>query len=822
MPFTKLRKLVDTLYSAPLYLRAYLPPEKRELIYGNLFIATVVFLVLTIVSFVIGTLPVGKLPLISFIVSVAPRIYGIFLILFSVTFVFSAFEALHRSYYFTGLKNIIEEHPIEKHIPVSWEVATVVDETGADVTGAFLRSDYGQEVLFRAGVTEEAYETFEKERTATVTPDAFIVERDKGIVLESYTRSVYKHDEAFRDFLATCDINEGQLLRAARWVTEIERKERKAKRWWARDNLGRIPGLGKTWNYGQTYYLEKYGHDLTEDHIWQSACMTRRDEDDEVEALEDLLSKKRQSNALLVTNDVSSARRRVAQLYYKIRKGHTLPILEDRQVFFIDIESIVIAYGDKSSFEGMVRMALNQAASAGNIIVYLEHIASTMESAKVIGVDIIDVIAPFLDSPEIQIIIGESSETFKKVLSHDSRITQAFDVIQMTDVDAHGVFELLKQRARVGEIETGIVFTVPALERIAELADRYFPTGVMPDKAFDLLEELLPSFLSENKNQVLQRDVEELVTRKTHVPTGTPDTKEREKLLNLEDALHERVIAQDSAVQAISKALRRARSGVGNPKKPLGTFMFLGPTGVGKTETAKALAELLFNDEDAMNRLDMSEFQSPASLAELIGSGESEAEGRLETLVRQRQYGVLLLDEFEKAHQGIHDLFLQIFDEGRFTTGSGRQVNLRNLLIIATSNAGADLIWKWEQEGKDVSQKKDELVDHLVAQGLYRPELLNRFDDIIVFHTLSESHIKDIARIHLRTVAERIYDEKNITIKITPKLIDHVAHEGYDPKFGGRPLNRAIQEIVEQDVADKIIAGKLKPGDTYVFEEKRR
>ncbi len=251
----------------------------------------------------------------------------------------------------------------------------------------------------------------------------------------------------------------------------------------------------------------------------------------------------------------------------------------------------------------------------------------------------------------------------------------------------------------------------------------------------------------------------------------------------------------------------------------MGTFLFLGPTGVGKTETAKALAECLFGDENAMTRLDMSEFQSEDALEKLIGQYGTGKSGVLEGLIRKRQYGVLLLDEFEKSSTNVHDLFLQILDEGHFTDASGKSINMRNLVIIATSNAGADLIWKWEKEKKSVAESKRTLVDHIIKNNLFRPELLNRFDDIIVFHVLKKKDVKQIATIHLKNFAKRILKTKNIKINITEDLITRVAEKGYDPQFGGRPLERAIQNEVEQMLADTILSGKLKAGDVIDFHD---
>jgi ATP-dependent Clp protease ATP-binding subunit ClpA len=397
---------------------------------------------------------------------------------------------------------------------------------------------------------------------------------------------------------------------------------------------------------------------------------------------------------------------------------------------------------------------------------------------------------------------------------------QVFDTVQMHSVSEQALIEILEQRAIARERQTGIVFTVPSLRTIARLADRYFPGGVMPDKAFDLLEELVPMALSHGTTQVLQADVETLVYEKTGVPMGDPTEAEREKLLSLETFLHQRVVGQELAVTSVARALRRARAGVGSATKPMGSFLFLGPTGVGKTETAKALAEALFGNERMMNRLDMSEFQGSDALEELIGSFETGSAGRLATMIREHQYGVLLLDEFEKSSRNVHDLFLQVLDEGEFTDAFGKSVNARNLIIIATSNAGADMIWQWKKEGKDIVAQKRELIDHMISKGLYRPEFLNRFDDIIVFHPLAQDDIRTIARIHLTNLAKRIQDERNITLAVTDELVERVAQKGYDPQFGGRPLERAIKDEVEQAIADSILRGTTHSGDTFTVEGK--
>ena len=278
----------------------------------------------------------------------------------------------------------------------------------------------------------------------------------------------------------------------------------------------------------------------------------------------------------------------------------------------------------------------------------------------------------------------------------------------------------------------------------------------MPDKAIDLLRELVPMVKASKLHIVTREDVLDLVSRKTGIAVSEAKGEERTKLLKLEEILHERIVGQDEAVKAISGALRRARSGISSPNRPMGSFLFLGPTGVGKTETTKALAQVFFGDEKAINRLDMSEYQRDDALSRLIGTFESGKVGVLASLLRERPYGVLLLDEFEKTSKEVHDLFLQVLDEGFFTDVSGKRVNARNLIVVATSNAGSDVIWKFMQEGKGLN--KDIVITEIINRAIFKPELLNRFDGVVLFHPLNAEHLRTIARFQLQKLAKRQVD----------------------------------------------------------------
>lgn len=818
MQYHELQRTVRELYGPALELRSVLPRAVRQRIEGVINAIAGGLLLLVVLAYAISASSLSaNIPILSLFAVISYKVYGLFLIAFAARFVFSALEAFHRSYYFHGLTTILAEPLHDTRMGASWEVATLVADTDEyDITRGFLDSKYGEETLFRAGVTEEAFNKYFLTRSPLLQANTFDVEALQGVTLASYVKSIWQQDTSFQHFLTEQNILMDDVVASAEWVARMERAQRYLERWWSRDSLGRIPGIGKTWSYGETYLLEKYGHDMTADPVYAFAVQNIRVEDDEVEALEAILARARQSNALLIGEEGSGKRERVAQLYFKIREGHVLPQLEGKRIFFMDIEAMLSAKREKAQFEEEVHRVFSQAVHAGNCIIYLEHMSSALASATTIGVDLVDILSPFFESDAIQIIASTDQDSFHKYLARDARLMQYFESVTMKGADFSGVIDVLEQRAERVEKSSHISFTYPALGAIARLADRYFPDGVMPDKALDLLEELVPTAQSHGMQAIGVTDVEHMVSQKTGVPMGTPTKEERDKFLQLEEFLHKRVIGQEEAVSAVSKALRRARAGVGSADKPMGSFLFLGPTGVGKTETAKALAEALFNDAEAMIRLDMSEYQGVEAVGRMIGSAETGDPGRLPVLLRETQYGVLLLDEFEKSTRGVHDLFLQILDEGQFTDAMGKRVNARNLMIIATSNAGSDLIWNWTREGKKISEQKNVLIDGLISQGLFRPEFLNRFDDIVMFHPLGEDHILRIAEIQLKGLARRL-EEKGVRLIVTSELVKAIAKVGYDPRFGGRPMRRAIKDKVEQAVADRLLDGRLKPGMELVL-----
>jgi ATP-dependent Clp protease ATP-binding subunit ClpC len=378
---------------------------------------------------------------------------------------------------------------------------------------------------------------------------------------------------------------------------------------------------------------------------------------------------------------------------------------------------------------------------------------------------------------------------------------------------------LLENLALILEQKYKIFVSYTAIISIFSFSDRYFPNIPFPKKALNILDEVMVYVSTIPKQKiVLDSHVAKIVSKKTEMPVGELELKEREILLNLEELIHKRIINQAEAVKGISTALRRARAGMAVRKRPMGTFLFLGPTGVGKTETSKALAEIYFGSESRMIRIDMSEFQDVADISRLIGSVTEQ--GLLTTQVRENPFSLILLDEIEKAHPNILNLFLQILDEGHLTDGQGRKINFKNSIIIATSNAGYKIILGALKEKIKWSGVKEKLLDFLFEKGMFRPEFINRFDSVVIFRPLSKENLLDISELMLQKLKKNLKKEKGIEFIITQLLKEKIVELSYDPKFGAREMRRVIQDKVENILASAILKEELKRGDRVEIDSK--
>lgn len=721
---------------------------------------------------------------------------------------FSALQAFFLWFYYRGVDGA--------DVSMPFELAHLLYRAAKrDPLMSFMRSRIGRTVLHRTGIAARDIAAYIGKRTSFVDASMLVLPDLAAANVSDYAGVLYDADREFARFLFAHGVQRKDFIAIVDWVVEREVSRRVAHRWWSRDRLARIPGIGQGWSYGQTYYLDQYATEVLVP-LYREYDVHEVYGTSELEALEQALLRDRMANALLVGDDREGALSIVARLHALIENGTAYHGLRHKRMLVLDVERLVSAGKSKPDFEGLFIKLMDEAYRAGNIIVVLPEFAALLEHCDSMGIDPVSLMERYLTAPDLHFVGLIDHDRFFGKVERNVALMERFEKIPLPEVDEMNTVRILENEIIPIERRSRVFFTYPAIFAIAESADRYFTEGVMPQKAIDLLHEVAPRLVAHGREVVRKEDVMRLVRGKTGIPVGEITGAEKGKLLNLEKVLHQRIIGQDEAVDAIANAVRRARSGINNPSRPMASFLFLGPTGVGKTETTKALGEVFFGGDAPMLRLDMSEYSGTDALAKLIGEFGGQA-GVLSTMLRDHPYGVLLLDEFEKTTSEVMNLFLQILDEGVFSDMAGKKVNARNLLIIATSNAGSDLIWDAVKRGENLSHAKDLIIDSIIQSHVMKPELLNRFDGVIIFHPLGNEHLERIARLQLEKLAKRLA-ERGIDLAITDALVRYLMRFGTDPKFGARPMNRAIQDRIEQAIANKIIKGSLKPGETVSLE----
>ncbi len=685
----------------------------------------------------------------------------------------------------------------------------------ADLVHGFMFSDIGDETVRRLGFTEEEIKKFLTDRSK-VSFEKALDTFNGNMSLENYAEILYKNDKLLSEFLFTRGAGLKEFTAALRWSVGRDFRVIERERFWSRERLGRYPGIGKNWSYGETFILERYGEDLTEESVPYEASYESVHAK-AVDRLESVLARGHGANAVIVSDDEESRQDVVTMLAQRIERGNALPALGHKRVFLLNPNLIIESSKDKISFERELVVLLNQASRAGNVILVIPNFSVFLASAITLGSDVLSVIGAYVASPALHIVALDTKSDYHTKLSSREMVATHFEMIDAGMGTNNGLISMLETEAEKIEHYARVLITYPAVVAIAESASRYFDLASASEKAKDLLLESPKEALRAGRRAVLRVDVLRLIEEMTGIPTGVPEGAEKQTLLHIEDLLRERVVGQTEAVSAVAGALKRSRAGVKNPDKPIGTFLFLGPTGVGKTETTKALADIYFGSENQMSRLDMSEYRDNFAVERLLGSFGSGKAGRLPTLLRERPYGVLLLDEFEKTTQEVENIFLRLFDEGVVTDAEGRSTNAKNTIIIATSNAGSDMIWDIVKSGGDLTGKKQEVIEAIVAKGIFKPELLNRFDAVVLFHPLEHSDLREIANLMIEKFAKRMM-ERGIAVKASPEAIEYLVSKGTDPKFGARPLARAIGDEVERIISEKIIEGEVHEGSRVTFD----
>lgn len=473
---------------------------------------------------------------------------------------------------------------------------------------------------------------------------------------------------------------------------------------------------------------------------------------------------------------------------------------DTKQFFSLDVNSLISGLSLSDDFETRFVGALQDAVSAGNIVLYVENIELLLDQNKN-TLNAVAILEPYLESPNLQLVATTTFSSYHNLIDSNPILSKNFERVDVLEPNDQQVMIILEDLTPIYEMRNKLTITYQALREIVRVSDRFMSNKRFPEKAIDILDEIAAT--TPSGSVVNAKDIDTLVTKKTHIKVGQPLKQEKELLLHLEDVLHKRLINQEEAVRQLADALRRVRAGVLDEKKPIGSFLFIGPTGVGKTQTAKTLAQAYFGAEEAMARFDMSEYQNPTTSNQLIE--------QLSTRISQQPFTLLLLDEIEKAHPDVLNLFLQVLDDARMTTQAGETINFRNTIIIATSNAGSEFIREQTTNHQPVTN--EQLLDYIQRKGIFKPEFLNRFTAVIAYHPLTIAQLEQVVDIQLARINATLVKQQ-IILALDVQTKRKLAQLGFDPVFGARALERTMREKIENLIAQKILREQVKKGET--------
>jgi ATP-dependent Clp protease ATP-binding subunit ClpC len=649
------------------------------------------------------------------------------------------------------------------------------------------------------------------------------------------------------------------------------------------------PGVKSKAGRRKTPTLDTYGRDLTE-LAAKGELDPVIGREKEIERVMQILSRRTKNNPVLI-GEPGVGKTAIAEgLAQAVNAGTVPEMLRGKRVVTLDLAALVAGTKYRGEFEERLKKVLEEIRRSGDVVLFIDEMHNIIGAGAAEGaIDASSILKPMLSRGELQCIGATTLDEYRKHVEKDAALERRFQPVLVSEPSVDETIQILKGLRDRYEAHHRVKYTDEALEAAAGLSSRYVSDRFLPDKAIDLIDEAgsrvrmkafeapkdlrelevklekltqekedavasqefekaaelrdkeqeLKELLDERrknwqtndipeKTTVTSEDIASIVADWTGIPIKKLAAGETERLLGLEEELHKRVIGQNDAVEAVSRAVRRSRAGLKDPKRPIGSFIFLGPTGVGKTELAKALAEVLFGDEDAMIRLDMSEYQERHTVSRLVGAPPGyvgyEEGGQLTEAVRRKPYSVILLDEIEKAHPDVFNVLLQVLEDGRLTEAQGRTVDFRNAVLIMTSNAGAEAIHGKAVLGftteKDTQRAHDEMKDRVMdaVKRLFRPEFVNRVDEIIVFHALATEHLKEIVNLQLKDVEDRLRESAGLHMEVTDKAKERLIEEGTDPDYGARPLRRAIQRLVEDPMSDMVLRGEFRDADRVIVD----
>ena len=565
--------------------------------------------------------------------------------------------------------------------------------------------------------------------------------------------------------------------------------------------------------YGWNREISQYSWNITESIANERHEASIELRKSEYEQFLVALSKSSSANVILKGEAGTGKTNLIKYFAHQSHLGNVPSNLAKKVVFEVLIDRLLAGVENQGELSSRLEMLFEDLSHSGNAIVFIQNIENIAGGGG-FGFDSSGMLFEYLKSNRVQIVGTTTNSGYAEYFENKEGIASLFEVVSIPSMSQNDAKTVLFEEMGKIEAESSVKLTIPSLTTVARFASAFYPTRALPGSAIDLLNDAISALGVKSKRYLEKSDVEEIVQKRTHIAIVDPTSDEKDKLLHLEDAIHKRLINQEEAVKAVASAMRRVRSGFSNSNRPIATMLFLGPTGVGKTETAKALAQIYFGSEDTMIRLDMSELQSESSLIRILGEqkGSPHQDNSLVAQILEKPFSLILLDEFEKAHPNVLNIFLQVFEDGRLTSSKGDTISFQNSIIIATSNAGSEYIRKHLNE----QNKKIQLLEYLLQNNLYKPELINRFDELIVFTPLSQEHVLQITSLMLKGALVSLEDEQ-IYVDYDQRVVEKVAQASYDPQFGARNMRRYIQREVEEFLSRLILENKFKKGEKYTL-----
>lgn len=665
------------------------------------------------------------------------------------------------------------------------------------------------EILYRLGLTVKEMSAVLPEKAEAAEIEALAAQANR-LAGDRYVTTYHLLMALFelppvQQFLASEQVSEDEIA----VMLDYHQSRHEASRINAPSRTG---GFAKTWAVSYTTLLDALTEVLPASINRRVAHLPLFGREKLIDQLVAELNKASGKNLLLVGEPGVGKKEVFYHLASRIINYQTKTNLDGKDVRILDVQRLLAAADSKTGLQQLTDQLLSEIVRAGTIVLFIDQIDLLLSPNDKIGsTDLGNLLQSYLESNKVYLIGTTSSENYLELIKPSRYLSQNFTKIDIPAPNQTDRLGILLSHIYQFENRYQVFFLLPSLSSIVSLAERYLKDAASPERELRLAEDVASTTHAAGGHLITTTEVTQVVERQAQVPIQVQET-EKSTLLNLEAELHKRIVGQNFAIKQVSDALLRARAGLSSGQKPIGSFMFLGPTGVGKTETAKALAEIYFGSEQKLIRLDMSEFADQNALEKLLGLDPVNKPGALTLAVQKSPSAVLLLDEIEKSNAQVKNAFLQLLDEGRITTNYGKVLDFTNTIVIATSNAGSDLIRNQIQSGQPVEAFSNQLVDQLIKYGTFLTEFLNRFDGVIVFAPLNQNEVAQIVTLQIESLATRLKKDKGIELIVAPTVLQQISARGYDPVFGARALQRVINNELETAIARQIIVDSPKPG----------